>query len=244
VQNKQQQQQTQQSSSAFPRSISSSSSLNFGNWSRSMREEEEEPQTPISEELRQGRFANLLDRNSQQTPQETTSLQSQLGNNAPRVQQQQRHIPQRTDSIDPYSINDDETNMASGVRTPDGDGSDVETSSPTQATVGGRPRFSDLSGFLPSFLSEQNNSASAPPPPSSQQQRQPSHRREQSMPTREVLDNEEAAIATAQIEQAHLAAGVETLKSIFPGVDPSVSRLVLEDCEGDLRRTIDKLLEM
>lgn len=250
AQSKQQQQQPEhqqrQQSSAFARSISSSSSLNFGNWSRSMREEEEEeeePQTPNPEELRQGRFSKLLARNTQHTPQETTSMQSQLGNNAPRAQRQQRYIPQRTDSIDPYSINDDEATMASGVRTPDGDGSDVENSSPTQATVGGRPRISDLGGFLPSFLSEQNIGASAPLP-ASQQQRQSPHRREQPMPIGEVLDNEEAAIATAQIEQAHLAAGVETLKSIFPDVDPSVSRLVLEDCQGDLRRTIDKLLEM
>lgn len=218
-----------------------------------MQQEEEEPQTPISEELRQGRFANLLDQNQQplQTPQDTTSLESQLaGHAAPKVQRhQQRRIPQRTDSIDPYSINDEEANMASGVRTPDGDGSDVEENmSPSQSTVAGRPRFSDLGGFLPSFLSEQSISNNAPPSQQLQQPFPPPRQRQRSQQQSNhgepLLDNEQAAIATAQIEQAHLAAGVETLKSIFPNVDPSVSRLVLEDCQGDLRRTIDKLLEM
>ena len=209
----------------------SSSSINFGSWSRNMREDDgSDPQTPVSEELRQGRFATLGGGAGADGEADTGNLHAQL--NAPRAQRLRRvTTPNRKESVDPYSILDDDQ-QPSGVRTPDGDGSDGEQTSPTHATSAGRPRFSDLSGFLPNFLSEQSL---APTTASSQSRQQRG---------RDEMDDVEVVQASEQIEQAHLAAGVETLKSIFPDVDSSVCRLVLEGCEGDVQASIDKLLEM
>ncbi|UZJ56629.1 hypothetical protein CBS101457_005949 [Exobasidium rhododendri] len=227
-----------------------SSSLNFGSWSRNMQEEDvSDPQTPASEELRSGRFVTLGEGgegSEQVRGGNQRSLESQF--NAPPVIQRQRRmisVPDRSGSMDPYSMQDDDGGMASGVRTPDDDGSDVDlSSSPTNATSGGRARFSDLGGFLPSFLSEQSMAN-----PRSTQQQHHHHQSQQQQQDQNVeeansLNDEEAAAASAQIEQAHVTAGVETLKSIFPSIDSSVCRLVLEDCHGDVQASIDKLLEM
>lgn len=239
-----QQMQTQQRGGRGHRDVStSSSSLNFGSWSRNMRDDED-PQTPVSEELVQGRFASLDSGDGDLQGAPRAQRQHQL------QQQQHRRMPERMGSMDPYSIQDDGV-MASGVRTPEdeGDESDVEYNSPTTTTGAGRPRLSNLGGFLPSFLSDPQLGR----PPSSQRQgsQQQSQRQDQrrnlqrdASDGNDSFNDEEAARATAEIEQAHISAGVETLQSIFPGVETSVCKLVLEGCHGDVQASIDKLLEM
>lgn len=212
----------------------SGASLNIGSWTRSMRGDVDEPPTPQSEELQQGRFATLEGLRTRREPLATPQGES---HGVPSKGLPRRPAkPIRQGSIDPYSVQDDEE--AEGVRTPSDDGSVLEDQSPSGA-VSSRSRLADLGGLLPSFLSDQPSSQphrGAPDFASAQQSVAPSPGGE--------LNDEQASRAAAQIDRAHLDAGVDTLRSIFPHTDTGVCRLVLEGCGGNVQAAIDKLLEM
>lgn len=121
---------------------------------------------------------------------------------------------------------------------------------------GARSRFSDLGGFLPSFLQETNSPSAGRGSREQQGQQQQELTRGPSQgaagagagagvsPSSEGMDDVEASAAQAEIDRAHLAAGVETLRSIFPSTEPDVCQMVLEGCHGDVQASIDRLLEM
>lgn len=202
------------SGAARPR-ISSGSSLNFGSWGRSLQTDmDSEPPTPQSEELKQGRFATLEGIHGKSLPPRES----------PSVVPQRPPPPIRQGSVDPYSMQDEE--MESGVRTPSDDGSLIDETSPRR--YANKSRFPDVGSYVPDFLSDS----------------QATQRAESQAPRPDQLNDEEARRAAAQIDRAHLDAGVETLRSIFPGVDTNVCLLVLEGCQGNVQAAIDKLLEM
>ncbi|KAN0063708.1 hypothetical protein ACQY0O_003758 [Thecaphora frezii] len=114
--------------------------------------------------------------------------------------------------------------------------------------------FGSGDGFLPPFLAEAQAQANA-------QQRTPSRTSgaglgvEERRLTRGPMDDTQRALQQSweehqrmqddeAQEEAQQSAGVETLKSIFPGMDTGVIRLVLQGCEGDVEVAIDRLLEM
>lgn len=235
----------------------STPSLNLGSWSRAMRADaDSEPPTPQSEELRQGRFAPL--NVPGQTPgQVNAPLSERLARSFEARSPHTPNMPNRQGSTDPYLLDG-----AGGVRTPTDDGSEfgedhrtVQESQQlgvTNAPAPNRTKRSDLSNFLPSFLSEANilqtpqTQASALPLSSGentidQQHFQNTHERLNRLQAQEEEGDQQQV---AQIDRAHLDAGVETLKSIFADTDASVCRLVLEGCDGNVQQAIDKLLEM
>ncbi|MCO5555845.1 hypothetical protein L7F22_009390 [Adiantum nelumboides] len=247
-----------QSRSKETRNVSTPS-LNFGSWSRAMRADaDSEPPTPQSEELRQGRFAPL------NVPGQTTG---QATMNAPLSERLARsfearsphtpNMPNRQGSTDPYLLDG-----SGGVRTPTDDGSEFgedhrsvqeQLSATNPPGAPNRSKRSDFSNFLPSFLSEANilqtpqTQSSALPLSSGentidQQHFQNAHSRLNRLQAQEEDNQQQQQVA--QIDRAHLDAGVETLKSIFPETDSSVCRLVLEGCDGNVQQAIDKLLEM
>ncbi|PWN36058.1 uncharacterized protein FA14DRAFT_134594 [Meira miltonrushii] len=150
------------------------------------------------------------------------------------------NMPNRQGSTDPYLLDG-----AGGVRTPTDDGSEFgedhrtvqesQQSSATNAPAPNRSKRSDFSNFLPSFLSEANILQT----PQTQASALPLLKRLQAQ---EEEGDQQRQVA--QIDRAHIDAGVETLKSIFAETDSSVCRLVLEGCDGDVQQAIDKLLEM
>ncbi|KZT56858.1 hypothetical protein CALCODRAFT_435090 [Calocera cornea HHB12733] len=75
----------------------------------------------------------------------------------------------------------------------------------------------------------------------------PANTPRQSTPDPEADDAFDFAAISAEIDRAHDAAqqaGRDTLLQIFPGLDGEVADMVLEANNGDLGRSIDKLLEM
>lgn len=186
-----------------PRGASASSSVvpgyNPASWSRSFRDapaaDEDEPQTPLGGDQRQGPFSSLV-----RNPDYSNVAPGRKIGETPYAPKAHRNRPapvQRADSMDPFSSPDPGSAAAGDaaatgrfggssilVRSPrrrGGDGeddigtpSDSGSEDDNQGNEGGiagvaraaRSRFPDLGSFVPSFLSEQEGSSSATGTPS------------------------------------------------------------------------------
>jgi hypothetical protein len=234
----------------------SGTSLNLGSWGRNLRvDAESDPTTPQSEELKQGRFATLTT-TKEGAPSRPLPLSERLARSFESRTPRTPQPPLRRESTDPYMVDN-----AEGVRTPTDDGSDFDDSTlgnsgrtgqdrtltqPLQSRPApsgiARARMSDLSNYLPSFLTD--GGPLRTPPNQTYPLPQSDAATLLASPMEANMDDDQAVQAAAQIDRAHVDAGVETLRSIFPDTDASVCRLVLENCGGDVQASIDKLLEM
>ncbi|PWN42123.1 hypothetical protein IE81DRAFT_347693 [Ceraceosorus guamensis] len=154
---------------------------------------------------------------------------------------------QRQGSVDPYSMPDED--LGDGVRTPTDDGSEDEQSGIPASAATRTTRGTRGGDFRPSFLNEREvvntptrRNVGLPDERERDAAASPSDGR--GRPVHEGQEDIDVAAQSAEISRIHLAAGVETLKSIFPNAETRVVEMVLEGCNGDVQASIDRLLEM
>lgn len=267
-------QQQQQMSQRPP----SASNYQSGSWARSFRggpglgDTDDEPQTPLAAEHRQGPFSSLI--KNPDYSNDAIAPRRKIGETpyAPRRAGDTRPQPQRSESLDPfhneqeYSQTTTNESNSGGIGTPSDLGSEDEEEASTLARA--RRRLPDLGSFVPSFLSETPAPARMVSSSSSggqtagieprltrgalpSQQRLAGHLGDSSLlqPSSDDPGADESVVAgwSADVDRVHeeqMAAGVETLRSVFPDTDEEVRRMVLEAVNGDVSQAIDRLLEI